>query len=60
MRVRCMIQAYNFGVQLLELCILLIRAAKTVVGHGAGVHGLKAHKKVVTRNSLVMSVGKIG
>lgn len=39
-----MIQAYNFGVQLLELCILLIRATKTVVSHGVGVHGLKAHK----------------
>ena len=39
-----MSQAYNFSVQLLELCILLIRAAKTVVSHGAGVHGLQAHK----------------
>ena len=37
-------QAYNFSVQLLELCILLIRAAKTVIGHGAGVHGLEAHR----------------
>ena len=39
-----MIQAYNFGVQLLELRILFIGAAKAVVGHGAGVHGLKARK----------------
>lgn len=44
MSVKCMIQAYNFGVQLLELRILLVRAAKTVVGHGAGVHGLKARR----------------
>ena len=47
-----MTQAYNFSVQLLELCVLLICAAKTVVGHGAGVHGLEAHRLVATRNSL--------
>ncbi len=54
-----MIQAYNFGVQLLELCILLIRAAKTVVGHGAANHGLEAHKQVTTGKSLVVSVKQI-